>query len=129
MSKTVDKILDILKIIGVIVAAVFGIIGISKLKNLFDSDADDPVSDDEIKPGTTVVKPGTIDPNSGNPFDDNYTVETSDGDKVDTPIPDDKIDKYIDHDLEGTEFKPTHDNTTDSLLDKIRKMKKKRNSQ
>jgi len=113
---TFDKILNILKTIGIIVGAIFAIIGITMLKK--KTKRTDTVKPEEVKPGTTIVKPEKI--RKSGP----YEVTTPDGEKIETPIPADKINEIIQNKIEGTKSTPKHEKKANKLLEKIRKYKK-----
>lgn len=104
------------------VFAVFGVIAIGKKLKKKD-EGPDPVKPDEIKPGTTVVPPSHFDPKPNNPLDNNYEITAPDKEKIPTPIPDNKIDEIIRPDVHVVDIKPKHENKSDNLLDKIRKLK------
>jgi len=124
-KKIVEKLDLILGIIGAIIAAV----GIISIKNKIKSKREDSesVKPDEVKPGTTVVKPDKIKNRKGNPLRDKYVIITKDGEKIDSPIPDDKVKEVIRNEMEAEEFKGEHDKLSNKLLDKIKKYKENKN--
>lgn len=121
-KETFNKILNIIKTIAAIVAAIFAIIGLTALKKKTKST--DKVEPEEIKEGTTVVKPEIIDNSKGRPFDDDYEITTPDGEKIETPIPDDHLNEIIRNKIEGTRSDPKHKKKSNKLLEKIKNIKK-----
>lgn len=120
--KKLWKYLDTIVVIILAMLAAFGIISIKK-KFQQKQEENDTVKPDEIKPGYDTVKPDTFDPKPNNPFDNDYEVVTPDGNKIDTPIPDDKIDEIIQPNSHVVGVEPKHDKKSNNLLDKIRKYK------
>jgi len=124
LKKLFKKLDLIIGIIGAIIAA----IGFVSIKNKIKSKKDDnsKVKDDEIKPGTTVVKPDKMKDRSKNPIRDKYVIVTKDGEKIDSPIPDEKVKEVIRNEMEAKDFEEKHEKLSNNLLDKIRKYKKKK---
>ena len=122
MLKKIKKIIDI--IIGVfsVGLAVFGLFNIKKKKNKPSG----TVKPDEIKPGTTVVKPGEIKNRDNVPFRDKNKIKTKDGKEIETPIPDNKVKEVIKNKMEVNSFKPEHEKTADNILAKIAKYKNRK---